>query len=60
VLLLIQEVLGVDDRVNTPSTVGPHNWSWRLPFASLDALREDPTTEASRARVRAALARHGR
>jgi 4-alpha-glucanotransferase len=60
VLLLIQEVLGVDDRVNTPSTVGPHNWSWRLPFASLDALREDPTTEASRARVREALARHGR
>ncbi|MBI5516672.1 MAG: 4-alpha-glucanotransferase [Deltaproteobacteria bacterium] len=59
VLLLAQEVLGVDDRVNLPSTVGPHNWSWRLP-GSLDALRADPRVEASRARVREAIERHGR
>jgi 4-alpha-glucanotransferase len=30
-LILIQELLCTRDRINTPATVGPHNWSWRLP-----------------------------
>ena len=30
-LTLVQELLGTRDRINTPATVGPQNWSWRLP-----------------------------
>jgi 4-alpha-glucanotransferase len=30
-LVLGQELLGVNDRINTPATVGPQNWTWRLP-----------------------------
>ncbi len=30
-LALAQELLGTRERINTPATVGPHNWSWRLP-----------------------------
>lgn len=40
-LLPIHDVFGLRDRINTPNTVGPHNWSWRLPW-SLDTVeRED-------------------
>ncbi len=28
--------LGPDARVNTPSTVGPHNWSWRMEKGAYD------------------------
>ena len=41
VLFLLQDLLGTKDRVNTPSTVGPHNWSYRMP-ATVDELRGDP------------------
>jgi 4-alpha-glucanotransferase len=30
-LLPIQDVFGWRDRINTPATVGEHNWTWRLP-----------------------------
>jgi 4-alpha-glucanotransferase len=30
-LVLAQELLGAKDRINTPATVGPENWTWRLP-----------------------------
>jgi 4-alpha-glucanotransferase len=49
VLHLIQELLypfgllpgGPEDhRINTPGTVGPHNWTWRMPL-TLDALLDD-------------------
>ncbi len=30
-LTLAQELLGTRDRINTPASVGPQNWSWRLP-----------------------------
>jgi len=33
VLLMAQDVLGLHDRINTPGTVGPQNWTWRLPRA---------------------------
>ncbi len=32
-LFPIQDVLGLWDRINIPNTVGPFNWSWRLPRA---------------------------
>jgi 4-alpha-glucanotransferase len=31
VLLLVQDVLGTHERINTPATIGPHNWTYRLP-----------------------------
>jgi 4-alpha-glucanotransferase len=35
----ITDVLALRDRLNTPGTVGPHNWTWRLdsPLAELAA-----------------------
>src|SRR6185437_13842446 len=30
-LALAQELLGSKDRINVPASVGPQNWSWRLP-----------------------------
>jgi len=32
-LVPIQDVFGWDQRINTPGTLGPANWTWRLPFA---------------------------
>jgi 4-alpha-glucanotransferase len=37
VLLPMQDVFGLRSRINVPNTVGPHNWSWRLPW-SLEAM----------------------
>lgn len=40
-LLPVQDVFGLRERINVPNTVGPQNWSWRLPW-SLDTMdRED-------------------
>jgi len=40
VVVSLQTVLGLnaDDRINTPGTVGPGNWTWRMP-EHLEALR---------------------
>jgi 4-alpha-glucanotransferase len=32
IFLPIQDVFGWFDRVNTPGTVGDHNWTWKLPW----------------------------
>ena len=32
VFLPLQDVFGWRDRINTPATVGDHNWTWRLPW----------------------------
>ena len=40
VLLPIQDLLDLRDRINTPNTVGPDNWSWRIPW-TLEAMRDD-------------------
>jgi 4-alpha-glucanotransferase len=58
VLLPVQDAYGGRERINTPATVGPANWSYRLPWAI-----EGLTDEAGRslaARLRALAARHGR
>ncbi|MBX3273727.1 MAG: 4-alpha-glucanotransferase [Sandaracinaceae bacterium] len=40
-ILPIQDVFGLRSRINVPNTVGPQNWSWRMPW-SLDTIeRED-------------------
>lgn len=59
VLLLMQDVLGVKDRINKPSTVGEHNWTWRLP-QPIEKLRSDPQVKQALARVRAAVVHGGR
>lgn len=59
VLLLAQDILGTRDRINTPGTVGEHNWTWR--FAKpVSAMAGDAGAEASIARVRAAIEKSGR
>jgi 4-alpha-glucanotransferase len=40
-LLLVTEVLGSSDRINTPGTVGAANWIYRLP-KPLEDLERDP------------------
>lgn len=37
--LPIQDLFGWPDRVNVPGTVGPHNWTWALPWP-LEVLGE--------------------
>jgi 4-alpha-glucanotransferase len=39
-LVLVQELLGTRERINTPATVGPHNWTWRLPRPIEDLERD--------------------
>jgi 4-alpha-glucanotransferase len=58
-LVLVSEILGTSDRINTPGTVGPSNWSYRLP-ATLEELREDPSVVARMNALRAAVAESGR
>ncbi len=58
-LLLIQDVLGTRDRINVPATVGPHNWTWRLP-GTPDDLSRDASVTAALARVRTAVVAGGR
>jgi 4-alpha-glucanotransferase len=59
VLLLIQDVLGSRERINTPATVGAHNWTYRLP-ASLPELRADREVQAIWAMVRESIQKSGR
>jgi 4-alpha-glucanotransferase len=39
-LVPIQDLLGLRDRINVPNTVGPENWSWRMPW-TLPAMHHD-------------------
>jgi len=55
----VTDALGWKDRMNTPGTVGPHNWTLRLPW-SVEELFSAPDPVAA-ARDLAHLAeRHGR
>ncbi len=58
-LVLAQELLGVRDRINTPATVGEHNWSWRLP-APIEDLEADPVVGSRLDAVRALVQASGR
>jgi 4-alpha-glucanotransferase len=44
-LLPLPDVFGWRDRINTPSTTGDHNWTWRLPWP-VDVLRTHPVGAA--------------
>jgi 4-alpha-glucanotransferase len=41
IFLPVQDVFGWRDRVNTPATVGPENWTWRFPWP-IDRWSEVP------------------
>lgn len=43
----VQDVFGWRDRINTPATVGGHNWTWRLPWP----VDEWPGREETRERA---------
>jgi 4-alpha-glucanotransferase len=59
VLVLAQELLGVRDRLNKPATVGPQNWTWRLP-KPIEDLEVDAHTNARFAAIRALVEETGR
>ena len=44
----IQDVFGWRDRINTPATVGDHNWTWRVPWCVDEWMTHpDPVGRAS-------------
>ncbi len=51
-LVLAQEILGTRERINTPGTVGPQNWTWRLP-GPVEDLECDPAVLGRLAGIRA-------
>lgn len=59
VLFLMQDILGTKDRINTPATVGAHNWTYRLP-AGIDELRADPAIFKLTEMLRKSLEKSGR
>lgn len=59
VLLPVGDVLALRARVNTPNTMGPENWSMRLPW-TLPAMSEDAIVRGRARAVRAMCAARGR
>ncbi len=59
VLLPIGDVFGWADRINRPATVGPGNWTWRLPWA-VERLEAEPVPLAVAARAREWSVQHSR
>lgn len=44
----IQDVFGWRERINTPATVGDHNWTWRLPWSVDEWVTRPETCERAR------------
>ncbi|HVB81933.1 MAG TPA: 4-alpha-glucanotransferase [Candidatus Binataceae bacterium] len=59
VIIPIQDLFGWRERINLPGTVGPTNWSWRLPFA-IEDLGHDAALAARLAQLRGMAIRAGR
>jgi 4-alpha-glucanotransferase len=51
VMIPMQDLFGWRERINLPGTVGPGNWSWRLPLA-IEDLSQDPVSSARVAQLR--------
>jgi 4-alpha-glucanotransferase len=58
VVFPFQDIFGLSDQVNFPATVGPHNWTWRVPV-EIDDLRH-PFYADRAAWVRNRIDLHGR
>lgn len=59
VVLPVQDILGDRDRINVPATVGPENWTYRMPLA-IDDLRSDPRGMEMSGRIASLAQRHRR
>jgi 4-alpha-glucanotransferase len=59
VLVVLPDVFGWRDRINTPSLVSGDNWTWRLPWP-VDALITEPAAGERAAFLRALSVRTGR
>ena len=59
VMIPIQDLFGWRERINLPGTVGPANWSWRLPFA-IEDLHKDPALAVRLAKLRTMAMQTGR
>ena len=55
----LQDLFGWSDRINMPGTIGPANWSWRLPF-DLERFAQDPARQRRVERIRRIAERTGR
>ena len=55
----LQDLFGWTDRINVPATVGPQNWSWRIPVAT-QALDDLPGVRGRLEQVRGMIDRTGR
>jgi len=53
-LLLVTELIGDRARINLPGTVGPHNWTYRLP-RGIHELGQDPELAQRLARIKASV-----
>lgn len=58
-VLPVQDLFGLRDRINLPGTVGPGNWTWRLPW-DLEELETDPFVRRRTEEAAELAARHGR
>lgn len=58
-ILPIQDLFGWRDRINQPATVGPGNWTWRLPWPS-DRLTTEPVAMAMASQIREWTRRYDR
>lgn len=54
-----QDLFGLDDRINTPGTLGDQNWTWKLPH-SVESLERDANLVRRAAELRALAERTGR
>ena len=55
----MQDLFGWRDRINQPATVGPSNWTWRLPWPS-DRLATEPIAMAMAGQIREWTRKYGR
>ena len=58
-LFPVQDVFGWSDRINTPATIGEHNWTFRLPWPS-DRLDDEPEARERQAKLREWAGKYGR
>ena len=59
VLIPIQDLFGWRERINLPGTVGPANWSWRMPIP-IEEMVGDPLVKPRLALLHAMATRSGR
>jgi 4-alpha-glucanotransferase len=58
VLLPFQDIFAHEDQINVPATVGPQNWTYRIP-CTIEELSRPPFEEKGKM-VRSLLEKHGR